>query len=466
MDDEETVRCVFCSLICHKPLQLNTCSHIACSHCIYDNMPAGSTRLTCKKCLASNDQFRRVPHLVLLANQWKFSTPRTPMELALADGKASSLSASLDADGHLTAPLAKKSTFPSAQQANPNAALASSFLSKANQQSATANSQQFTQPSNTSSTVNVSASAGVKRTASSDAVPPKKQKKLAKTRTDEDEELNDCDSFSNDSNDEDESFIVDDENVNSDDDEISSYASESDVDDSSESDVKLRKCDDCEQGHPITKHKCSKQTKHVKCGFCPRKFPITVAEKENKITRCAGCATTCCMDYYGTCQGKYAHPLKLMGEVNYDHVKIGDNLKFLAKTSFHDNQFEAEVTLESLKNARSHVTPAAGEKTVCSGVLFSDLMEDTKDKVEMEAKTGKKVQVNKDDMLCYDCQRRAYAAGLWRWRLSDTFEQYASHWLPNNAKNRSKCWYGWNCRTMAHKQAHAESLNHCCKPTK
>lgn len=38
--------------------------------------------------------------------------------------------------------------------------------------------------------------------------------------------------------------------------------------------------------------------------------------------------------------------------------------------------------------------------------------------------------------------------------------------LPARAQGRGKCWYGRNCRTQAHKPAHASKLNHICEQTR
>lgn len=35
--------------------------------------------------------------------------------------------------------------------------------------------------------------------------------------------------------------------------------------------------------------------------------------------------------------------------------------------------------------------------------------------------------------------------------------------LPSDIKNRPKCWYGVNCKTMIHNEDHAKKLDHICE---
>ncbi|KAH9922019.1 uncharacterized protein BXZ73DRAFT_104276 [Epithele typhae] len=65
---------------------------------------------------------------------------------------------------------------------------------------------------------------------------------------------------------------------------------------------------------------------------------------------------------------------------------------------------------------------------------------------------------SKDGWYCLDCMRELHRQRFMQW------------WKVTKAKNGAPvlddCWYGYNCRTMIHQQAHATKLNHLCTPTR
>ncbi|KZT74887.1 hypothetical protein DAEQUDRAFT_720072 [Daedalea quercina L-15889] len=63
-----------------------------------------------------------------------------------------------------------------------------------------------------------------------------------------------------------------------------------------------------------------------------------------------------------------------------------------------------------------------------------------------------------DEWYCHDCVRELFKQRLWRWWHAKKREA--------GTPEMEDCWYGYNCRTMVHRQAHAEKLNHLCVPTK
>ncbi|KAK6966613.1 hypothetical protein R3P38DRAFT_906096 [Favolaschia claudopus] len=63
-----------------------------------------------------------------------------------------------------------------------------------------------------------------------------------------------------------------------------------------------------------------------------------------------------------------------------------------------------------------------------------------------------------DKSYCQSCFNRFFEENAWRWYLREKIE---GGWNPPE-----DCWYGYNCKTMVHKQAHADSKNHLCVPTR
>ncbi|KAK7007517.1 hypothetical protein R3P38DRAFT_3027741 [Favolaschia claudopus] len=63
-----------------------------------------------------------------------------------------------------------------------------------------------------------------------------------------------------------------------------------------------------------------------------------------------------------------------------------------------------------------------------------------------------------DKSYCQSCFKRFLEENVWRWYLREKIE---GGWTPPE-----DCWYGYDCKTMVHKQAHAEGRNHLCVPTR
>ncbi|KAK6981647.1 hypothetical protein R3P38DRAFT_3113885 [Favolaschia claudopus] len=63
-----------------------------------------------------------------------------------------------------------------------------------------------------------------------------------------------------------------------------------------------------------------------------------------------------------------------------------------------------------------------------------------------------------DKSYCQSCFNRFSEENAWRWYLREKIE---GGWNPPE-----DCWYGYNCKTMVHNQAHADSKNHLCVPTR
>ncbi|KAK7013844.1 hypothetical protein R3P38DRAFT_2545889 [Favolaschia claudopus] len=64
----------------------------------------------------------------------------------------------------------------------------------------------------------------------------------------------------------------------------------------------------------------------------------------------------------------------------------------------------------------------------------------------------------KDKSYCDKCFVRYLVENAWRWWYA---ERVRDGWNPPE-----NCWYGYNCKTMTHRQAHAEGKNHLCVPTR
>ncbi|KDQ62628.1 hypothetical protein JAAARDRAFT_30540 [Jaapia argillacea MUCL 33604] len=65
---------------------------------------------------------------------------------------------------------------------------------------------------------------------------------------------------------------------------------------------------------------------------------------------------------------------------------------------------------------------------------------------------------NENDWLCIDCIsafRKEHLMGWW-----------VNRKLAGGSLLLEDCWYGYNCRTQVHKEAHASKLNHLCAPTR
>ncbi|KAH9922015.1 uncharacterized protein BXZ73DRAFT_104272 [Epithele typhae] len=65
---------------------------------------------------------------------------------------------------------------------------------------------------------------------------------------------------------------------------------------------------------------------------------------------------------------------------------------------------------------------------------------------------------SKDGWYCRECFCELYRQRFMQW------------WKVTKEKNGAPvlddCWYGYNCRTMTHREAHATKLNHLCTPTR
>ncbi|TBU64777.1 hypothetical protein BD310DRAFT_943770 [Dichomitus squalens] len=64
-----------------------------------------------------------------------------------------------------------------------------------------------------------------------------------------------------------------------------------------------------------------------------------------------------------------------------------------------------------------------------------------------------------DEWYCLACIKDLYRQRFLPW-WRKTKES------AHGATAQEDCWYGYNCRTMTHKNAHALKLNHLCKPTR
>ncbi|RPD63236.1 hypothetical protein L227DRAFT_573067 [Lentinus tigrinus ALCF2SS1-6] len=67
-------------------------------------------------------------------------------------------------------------------------------------------------------------------------------------------------------------------------------------------------------------------------------------------------------------------------------------------------------------------------------------------------------QWSKDEWYCLECVK-----DLFRQRFMVWWRQTKE---KNGAPHQDDCWYGYNCRTMRHRPAHALKLNHLCTPTR
>ncbi|KAJ7266192.1 hypothetical protein C8J57DRAFT_1469964 [Mycena rebaudengoi] len=65
---------------------------------------------------------------------------------------------------------------------------------------------------------------------------------------------------------------------------------------------------------------------------------------------------------------------------------------------------------------------------------------------------------DKDKSYCQPCLTKFLDEHVWRWLLE---ERIKGGWVPP-----TNCWYGYDCRTMVHRPAHADGKNHLCVPIK
>ncbi|KAF8142313.1 hypothetical protein K438DRAFT_1737137 [Mycena galopus ATCC 62051] len=63
---------------------------------------------------------------------------------------------------------------------------------------------------------------------------------------------------------------------------------------------------------------------------------------------------------------------------------------------------------------------------------------------------------DKEASYCEPCLMKFLEEHVWRWLLE---ERVKGGWVPPE-----NCWYGYDCRTMGHKAAHANGKNHLCVP--
>lgn len=124
----------------------------------------------------------------------------------------------------------------------------------------------------------------------------------------------------------------------------------------------------------------------------------------------------------------------------------------LPRTALNENLFEQTVLLDYMRsNAVSFLDIA---NSVIADMAASrwtprlcELYVDTRD-----------ISLTAFSHICAGCSVLLWNEMIYRYRDSITIR------LPAHISGRAACWYGKDCKTQKHNQAHAQKLNHICAP--
>ncbi|KAI0336114.1 hypothetical protein GY45DRAFT_1239335 [Cubamyces sp. BRFM 1775] len=112
--------------------------------------------------------------------------------------------------------------------------------------------------------------------------------------------------------------------------------------------------------------------------------------------------------------------------------------------ALHRNRDEMRLLQYHIKNT---------QRLIATETIVHEMMA-----MEPEGEDTDGEQWSKDEWYCMECIKQLFRNRfmLW-WREAKR---------QGGAPAQDDCWYGYNCRTMTHRSAHAMKLNHLCKPTR
>eukprot|EP00743_Colponemidia_sp_Colp-15_P010149 GILK01011148.1.p1 GENE.GILK01011148.1~~GILK01011148.1.p1 ORF type:complete len:557 (+),score=53.29 GILK01011148.1:60-1673(+) len=190
---------------------------------------------------------------------------------------------------------------------------------------------------------------------------------------------------------------------------------------------------------------CGESSTHEVCSYCLRPFP----KRPNADNiQCVGCKSHFCEQYWGTCQRK--GPMTNFCKLS-DHTFAALPANVLAS-----NPYERQLLVQVLTDKGKSVQD-----------LFQEML------VQLDANNWSYPFTNRglggvassavksDSYLCSQCAAGVFLDLCYRYRQSLDDDE-----LPAEARNRSNCWYGKNCRTQTHNINHAKRLNHICEQTR
>lgn len=235
-------------------------------------------------------------------------------------------------------------------------------------------------------------------------------------------------------------------------------------------------CGQCANADPVDGFRCPPGGNHLTCKFCTKVFPdrplaaaaaaaaavVAVAadnadlqqQQQRQLRgpqRCGCCSGAFCDAYCGPC----AHPagrnaLQKMQDYNAvgsDPVRGSLPIAFLYK----GNVIEQQILIQYLQD--NNITPKEAWQTCLEKFKAGAWT------LDITAGGGGIITANTP--LCKMCAEKVFASLLVHYRIAVPRDQW-----PAAVGARADCWYGLECRTQHHNQAHAQKLNHVCIPRK
>ncbi|KAI8850101.1 hypothetical protein BC829DRAFT_489038 [Chytridium lagenaria] len=209
-------------------------------------------------------------------------------------------------------------------------------------------------------------------------------------------------------------------------------------------------CPSCPPSSAPDGFSCTPTQQHLSCILCTRQYP----NRDLPNQRCAFCKANLCHAYLGGCTSHFAATRELKQIKDFTTLTIGPHF-------FKSNAFEQQVL-------RDYCTE---NNITMEHILLQVLEMIDKDELQLYA-NGFQTQttdpndpnfapVAKETYSCNLCLQRLFEEICYQYRI-----RIPSDKLPANARGRGKCWYGRNCRTQSHNQAHAARLDHMCEATR
>ncbi|CAM6101718.1 unnamed protein product [Calypogeia fissa] len=186
---------------------------------------------------------------------------------------------------------------------------------------------------------------------------------------------------------------------------------------------------------------------HLVCVSCGRTYPER-NDLQNVAQKCQVCSKSYCRSYFES--QELVHPdFQSCPKILPLNQRV---VLEMPTRTHHGNNYEQEVT-------RRYI--------VEQGLSVQSVLRDWLGRLDSgEADQPPffvlfQTRVNSVSSVCDFCADEVFS------HLLDKFRTFVPRTeLPPDAAGRPDCWYGYECRTQHHKEAHARKLNHVCEPSR
>ncbi|KAJ4715121.1 E3 ubiquitin-protein ligase CHFR [Melia azedarach] len=206
-------------------------------------------------------------------------------------------------------------------------------------------------------------------------------------------------------------------------------------------------CPQC--GYEVNGFHCNQNTVHLQCQACggmmPSRSDIGVPQ------HCLGCDRAFCGTYWHAqmVTRSDSHPLCSHETFKPIWQRTLSSIPFLAHEM---NRHEQDITERCIRK---------------TGRTLQNVISDWVEKLNNKEIDRTRMPLNHAEAItagthiCNDCYDKLVSFLLYWFRI--TLPKYI---LPEDAKEREDCWYGYACRTQHHNEQHARKRNHVCRPTR